>query len=246
MPNTGRDRPNLWSYNPSDLFSDIGDAYTGARDWLGGMFTPDEPTLAEPSVQERVNQIDLESPEALSAMQAMRDQDYIEALRRKAGLSAMPLSILEGGLPEVAEIPEILGTNLPSIEAYEMPEVSTDSKIALRMARELAQESEGMFKIPTIQARSPSGMTPAERMEATYGMSSGVDMERDLLQTGFRDVGQPSVEVPPEPTPRVNDIQPDWLRNAERIREQNIVERGQWQGSDEELAMKRLMEIAGY
>lgn len=244
MPNTGRDRPNLWSYNPSDLFTDIGDAYTGAIDWLGGMFSPEEAQAPrELPIQERVNQVDLESPEALAAMQAMRDQDYIETLRRKASMSGMPMSILEGGIPEIVELPEIQGTYLPPIEAYEMPEVSTDSKIALKLARELAVESEGMFKMHTIQARSPSGMTPAERMEATYGMSSGVDMERDLLQPGFRDVGQPNMEAP---TPTPQDIQPEWLRNAERIREQGIEERGQFQGSQEELAMKRLMEIAGY
>lgn len=244
MANIGRDRPNLWSYNPSDLFTDIGDAYTGFTGWLGGMLTPEPTPPAEPSVRERISQIDFESPEALAAMQAMRDQDYIDMMRSRANRSAMPLSILEEGLPEIAELPEIQATNLPSIEAYEMPEVSADSKMALKMARELAEESEGMFKMPTIQARSPSGMTPAERMEATYGMSSGVDMERDLLQTGFRDVGESNVEVPPEPAPR--DTQPEWLRNADRIREQNIVERGQWQGTDKELAMKRLMEIAGY
>jgi len=197
-------RENLWDYNPIDLFNDIGELYSNTTNYLSGLFSSRE-NPAQKSIQEKINQIDLESPEALRAMMRMKAED-----------SQLPLDITEIDLPS----PINLTTNLPDI--------SEDSKVALSLATQLAQNSMGLFELPTLTARAaPPAMTPAERMEATYGMSSGVDMERDLMEPGFATPMNSRLENPPveEPYPNTYEIEPEWLRRAKEIRKLNIVER---------------------
>lgn len=252
---------NLWDYNPSDLFIDIRGMFEPLQRAYRGLLRGDQPIYptptGEPLERERVLPDDPFITWDYKQKQGEYErEDRLNRLRAKAARSGMPVSDIippeptgyDLPMPEVMDLaPEMMDLPLPG--SMEMPSVSEDSKLALRMARELAEESEGMFQIPTITAtRGASGRLPTrdERIRATYGQD--VDLERDMLERGFQDVGESRMEMPPveEPYPRTYDMEPEWLRNAKRIREQNIVERGQWQGSDEELARKRLMELAGY
>lgn len=122
------DRQTLWGYNPSDFFSDIATTYDTASNYLSGLFSSQEPQR-EPTIQERANQIDFNSPEVRDAI-----------MRMKAEESTMPMT------QEFIEPPAPI--ELPAPTPINLPDITEDSKLALKMATQLAKNSVGLFSDP--------------------------------------------------------------------------------------------------